>query len=82
MTTAEVHQFLSSNPPRPKQKKIGTYKPVDLNNYNVVRDDVGDGFSCDKTIVDQMLTYGLVSFNTMLPRRYPTSLPFPGRKPS
>lgn len=40
LTTAEVHQFLSSNPPRPKQQKIGTYKPVDLNNYNVIRDDV------------------------------------------
>ncbi|KAK5065256.1 hypothetical protein LTR84_001094 [Exophiala bonariae] len=39
LTTPEVHQFLSSNPPRPKQQKIGTYKPVDLNNYNVVRDD-------------------------------------------
>ncbi|KEF61447.1 uncharacterized protein A1O9_03013 [Exophiala aquamarina CBS 119918] len=39
MTTAEVHQFLSSHPPRPKQKKIGTYQPVDLKNYNVVRDD-------------------------------------------
>lgn len=50
MTTAEVHQFLSSNPPRPKQNKIGTYKPVDLNNYTVVRDDVGDRFSFDQTI--------------------------------
>ncbi|EXJ87747.1 hypothetical protein A1O1_04673 [Capronia coronata CBS 617.96] len=39
LTTSEVHQFLASNPPRETTRKIGSYKPVNLKNYQSVRED-------------------------------------------
>ncbi|KAJ4518819.1 hypothetical protein HRR83_003894 [Exophiala dermatitidis] len=39
LTTTEVHRFLASNPPRQQTKKIGSYKPVNLKNYQTVRED-------------------------------------------
>ncbi|KAH0832593.1 hypothetical protein AYO21_06014 [Fonsecaea monophora] len=39
LTTSEVHQFLSQNPPRPPPRKIGSYKQVNLKDYERVRDD-------------------------------------------
>ncbi|EXJ82853.1 hypothetical protein A1O3_06668 [Capronia epimyces CBS 606.96] len=39
LTTSEVHRFLANNPPRQPSKKIGSYKPVNLKNYQSVRED-------------------------------------------
>ncbi|KIX99971.1 uncharacterized protein Z520_04609 [Fonsecaea multimorphosa CBS 102226] len=39
LTTSEVHQFLSQNPPRPPPRKIGSYKQVNLKDYERLRDD-------------------------------------------
>ncbi|OAP59254.1 hypothetical protein AYL99_06552 [Fonsecaea erecta] len=41
LTTSEVHQFLSQHPPRPAPRKIGSYKQVNLKDYERVRDDFG-----------------------------------------
>ncbi|OQV03363.1 hypothetical protein CLAIMM_08414 [Cladophialophora immunda] len=39
LTTSEVHQFLSQHPPRPPPRKIGSYRQVNLKDYERVRDD-------------------------------------------
>ncbi|KIV79346.1 hypothetical protein PV11_06912 [Exophiala sideris] len=40
LTNSEVHRFLASNPPRQAVKKVGSYQPVNLKNYQRVRDDL------------------------------------------
>ncbi|KAI1616701.1 hypothetical protein EDD36DRAFT_415587 [Exophiala viscosa] len=40
LTNSEVHRFLASNPPRETAKKVGSYQPVNLKNYQRVRDDL------------------------------------------
>ena len=39
LTTSEVHHFLTTHPPRPKDKAIGAYQPVKLDDYTNVRND-------------------------------------------
>ncbi|KAJ9610275.1 hypothetical protein H2200_005052 [Cladophialophora chaetospira] len=39
LTTSEVHDFLLQNPPRAPPRKIGSYVPISLNGYKLVRDD-------------------------------------------
>ena len=39
LTTSEVHHFLSTHPPRAKDKPIGAYQPVKLDDYTNVRND-------------------------------------------
>ena len=39
LTTAEVHHFLTTHPPRAKDKPIGAYQPVKLDDYTNVRND-------------------------------------------
>lgn len=39
LTTAEVHHFLNTHPPRAKDKPIGAYQTVKLDDYTNVRND-------------------------------------------
>lgn len=39
LTTSEVHHFLTTHPPRAKDKPIGAYQPVKLDDYTNVRND-------------------------------------------
>ena len=39
LTTAEVHHFLTTHPPRAKDKPIGAYQSVKLDDYTNVRND-------------------------------------------
>lgn len=49
LTNAEVYDFLKSHKPRPADKKIGAYKPVDLVAYNQLCKDVSIRYKLETT---------------------------------